>query len=235
MRIDIVTIFPEVFAPLESSIIGRARKNNLVDIRIWNLRDFVHPEDRHRKVDDAPYGGGRGMVFKCEPLFEAVKKIKEENAGSKVILTTPQGTLFTQEKAVVFSREKGLIIICGHYEGIDERVSSICDEEISIGDYTLTGGELPAMVMVEGVVRLLDGVLPGESPANDSFFSGLLDWPCYTRPEEYNGMKVPEVLLSGNHSRIEEWRKKQALMRTKERRPDLYRAYVERRETREED
>jgi tRNA (guanine37-N1)-methyltransferase len=228
MRIDILTIFPEMFTPLESSIIGRAREKKLVHIKIWNLRDFADPADRHRKIDDAPYGGGKGMVFKCEPIFKAVEEIKKENNDTKVILTTPQGLLFTQNKAKEFSKEEGIIIICGHYEGIDERVTSICDEEISIGDYILTGGELPAMVITEGVVRLLQGVLPEESFSYESFFEGLLDWPCYTRPEVFRGMKVPDVLLSGNHKKIEEWRQQQALERTKERKPELYEKYLKR-------
>ncbi|MCK9265533.1 tRNA (guanosine(37)-N1)-methyltransferase TrmD [bacterium] len=228
MRIDILTIFPEMFTPLESSIIGRAREKKLVYIKIWNLRDFADPADRHKKIDDAPYGGGKGMVFKCEPIFKAVEEIKKENNDAKVILTTPQGLLFTQNKAKEFSKEEGIIIICGHYEGIDERVTSICDEEISIGDYILTGGELPAMVVTEGVVRLLQGVLPEESFSYESFFEGLLDWPCYTRPEVFRGMKVPDVLLSGNHKKIEEWRQQQALERTKERKPELYKKYLKR-------
>jgi tRNA (guanine37-N1)-methyltransferase len=226
MRIDIISIFPEIFTPLESSIIDKAQKNNLVSIKIWDLRDFVSSKDRHRKVDDAPYGGGKGMVFKCEPIFKAVRKIKKENKRAKVILTTPQGELFTQKKAKDLSSEDGLIIICGHYEGIDERVTSLCDEEISIGDYILTGGELPAMVITESVVRLLKGVLPTESFSYDSFYTGLLDWPCYTRPEVYNKIRVPEILLSGNHKKISEWRLEQSLKRTKERRPDLYKEYL---------
>jgi len=226
MRIDILTIFPEMFAPLESSIISRARDKNLVAIKIWNLRDFADPGDKHKKVDDAPYGGGKGMVFKCEPLYKAVLKIKKENKKARVILTTPQGVLFNQKKARELSRQDGLIIICGHYEGVDERILSVCDEEISIGDYILTGGELPAMVITEAVVRLVDGVIAKESPVWESFSANLLDWPCYTRPEVFKGMKVPEVLLSGNHLKIEEWRKQQSIERTKERRPDLYKKYL---------
>ncbi len=226
MRIDILTIFPEMFAPLESSIISRARGKNLVTIKIWNLRDFVNPGDKHKKVDDAPYGGGKGMVFKCEPLYKAVLKIKKENKKARVILTTPQGVLFNQKKAGELSRQDGLVIICGHYEGVDERIVSVCDEEISIGDYILTGGELPAMVITEAVVRLVEGVIAKESPVWESFSANLLDWPCYTRPEVFKGMKVPEVLLSGNHLKIEEWRKQQSIERTKERRPDLYKKYL---------
>jgi len=227
MRIDILTIFPEIFLPLDVSIVKRAKEKGLVEIKIWNLRDFT--KDKHRKVDDEPYGGGKGMVLKCEPIFNAVEKIKEENKEAKVILTTPQGILYNQEMAKKLSKEKGLIIICGHYEGVDERVSSICDYEISIGDYILTGGELPAMVITDSVVRLIPGVLPEEAPVYDSFFDYLFDWPCYTRPAVFRGMKVPDVLLSGNHKKIEEWRKEKAIERTKERRPDLYRKFLTRR------
>ncbi|HNS33058.1 MAG TPA: tRNA (guanosine(37)-N1)-methyltransferase TrmD, partial [bacterium] len=172
------------------------------------------------------YGGGKGMVFKCEPLYKAVLKIKKENKKARVILTTPQGVLFNQKKARELSRQDGLIIICGHYEGVDERILSVCDEEISIGDYILTGGELPAMVITEAVVRLVEGVIAKESPVWESFSANLLDWPCYTRPEVFKGMNVPEVLLSGNHLKIEEWRRQQSVERTKERRPDLYKKYL---------
>ena len=227
MRIDILTIFPEIFLPLDVSIVKKAKEKGLVEIKIWNLRDFT--KDKHRKVDDEPYGGGKGMVLKCEPIFNAVEKIKEENKEAKVILTTPQGVLYNQEMAKKLSKEKGLIIICGHYEGVDERVSSICDYEISIGDYILTGGELPAMVITDSIVRLIPGVLPEEAPVYDSFFDYLFDWPCYTRPAVFRGMKVPDVLLSGNHKKIEEWRKEKAIERTKERRPDLYRKFLTRR------
>ncbi len=228
MRIDIITIFPEVFAPLGVSIVRRAIEKRAVEIKIWNLRDFT--KDRHKKVDDTSYGGGKGMVLKCEPIFAAVKHIKKENDKGKVILTTPQGSLFNQRMAKRLSGEAGLIIICGHYEGVDERVTSIVDYEISIGDYVLTGGELPAMVIVDCVVRLLPGVLPEEAPVYDSFSQYLLDWPSYTKPAVFKGMKVPGVLLSGNHKKIEQWRKEQAEKRTKERRPDLYRKYLKKQE-----
>jgi tRNA (guanine37-N1)-methyltransferase len=166
------------------------------------------------------------MVFRCEPLFDAVSRIKEENPYGKVILTTPQGSLFTQDTAKKFSSKKGLIIICGHYEGVDERIFSIVDYEVSIGDYVLTGGELPAMVIADCVARLIPGVLPDEAAVYDSFNGGLLDWPCYTKPEVFNGQSVPEVLLSGNHKKIAEWRIKQAEERTRKRRPDLYKKYL---------
>ncbi len=227
MRIDIITIFPEVFAPLKASILKRAEDKGFIEINIHNLRDFT--EDRHRKVDDAPYGGGRGMVLRCEPVFSAVEQVKKENKKAKIVLTTPQGKLFTQDAAKKLSKEKGLIIICGHYEGIDERVASIVDEEVSIGDYVLTGGELPAMVITDCIARLIPGVLPDEAPVYDSFHEYLLDWQCYTRPEVFKGMRVPEILLSGDHKKIELWRKKQALKRTQERRPDLYQKYLKAR------
>ncbi|MCM8777192.1 MAG: tRNA (guanosine(37)-N1)-methyltransferase TrmD [Candidatus Omnitrophica bacterium] len=228
MRIDIITIFPEIFVPLNISIVKRAIEKRAVEIKIWNLRDFT--KDKHKKVDDTPYGGGKGMVLKCEPIFAAVNYIKKENSKGKVILTTPQGYLFNQRMAKSLSGEEGLIIICGHYEGVDERVSSIVDYEISIGDYVLTGGELPAMVIVDCVVRLLPGVLPEEAPIYDSFSQFLLDWPSYTKPAIFKGMKVPEVLLSGNHKKIAQWRKEQAEKRTKERRPEIYKRYLKNQE-----
>ncbi|MGC8976947.1 MAG: tRNA (guanosine(37)-N1)-methyltransferase TrmD [Candidatus Ratteibacteria bacterium] len=224
MRIDIITIFPEIFAPLDVSIIKRAKEKKIVEIKIWNLRDFS--KDKHRKVDDKAYGGGKGMVLKCQPIFDAVERIKEENKESKVILTSPAGILFNQSLAKKLSKEKGLIIICGHYEGVDERVTEICDYEISIGDYILTGGELPAMVIVDSIVRILPGVLPEQAPIYDSFYNYLLDWPCYTRPKNYKGLKVPDILLSGNHREIEKWRRERAIERTKEKRPDLYEKYL---------
>ena len=224
MRIDIITIFPEIFTPLDVSIVKRAKKGKIVEIKIWNLRDFS--KDKHKKVDDKAYGGGKGMVLKCEVIYDAVERIKEENREGKVILTSPTGILYNQQIAKKLSEEKGLVIICGHYEGVDERVSKICDYEISIGDYILTGGELPAMVIVDSVVRLLKGVLPEDAPRYDSFYNYIFDWPCYTRPENFRGMKVPEVLISGNHKEIERWRRKMAIERTKEKRPDLYEKYI---------
>lgn len=224
MQIDIITIFPEVFTPLQSSILKRAAEKKLLEINVHDLRDFT--QDRHRKVDDTPYGGGRGMVLKCEPIFAAVECIRKKNKKGKVLLTTPQGRLFTQHTAKELSREAGLIIICGHYEGVDERVLSVVDEEVSIGDYVLTGGELPAMVIADCVARLMPGVLPEEAPVYDSFEKYLLDWECYTRPEVFKGMRVPDVLLSGNHKQIADWRRKQALERTRDRRPDLYKKYL---------
>lgn len=224
MRIDIITIFPEIFSPLEASIIKRAQDKGILEICIWNFRDFSR--NKHKKVDDAVYGGGKGMVLACEPIFLAVEEVKKHNPESLTILTCPQGEIFSQQKAKELSREKGLIIICGHYEGVDERVRTIVDCEISIGDYVLTGGELPAMVIVDCVVRLLPGVLPEEAPVYDSFFDCLLDWPCYTRPEEFRGLKVPDVLLSGDHKKIAQWRLNQAIERTKQKRPDLHEKFI---------
>ncbi|MCM8822061.1 MAG: tRNA (guanosine(37)-N1)-methyltransferase TrmD [Candidatus Omnitrophica bacterium] len=227
MRIDIITIFPEIFSPLDTSIVKRARSRGIIKLHLWNLRDFSR--DKHKKVDDAPYGGGKGMVLACEPIFLAIEKVKKHNSESLTILTSPQGEVFTQKKAEDLSKTKGLIIICGHYEGVDERVRAIVDYEISIGDYVLTGGELPAMVIVDCIARLLPGVLPEEAPKYDSFSDCLLDWPCYTRPEDFRGLKVPEVLLSGDHARIKAWRLKQSIERTKQRRPDLYARYLKKK------
>ncbi|MCX7916730.1 MAG: tRNA (guanosine(37)-N1)-methyltransferase TrmD [bacterium] len=224
MRIDIITIFPEIFTPLDVSIVKKAKEKRLVEIVIWNLRNFS--KDKHKKVDDKAYGGGKGMVLKCQPIYDAVENIKKENKEGKVILTSPTGEVFNQKLAKKLSQEKGLIIICGHYEGVDERVKKICDYEISIGDYILTGGELPTMVIVDSVVRLIKGVLPEDAPVYESFYNYIFDWPCYTRPKNFRGMKVPEVLLSGNHKEIEKWRKKIAIERTKEKRPDLYEKYI---------
>jgi tRNA (guanine37-N1)-methyltransferase len=221
MRIDIITIFPEIFTPLEKSIVKRAREAGRVEIVVHNLRDFT--SDFHRTVDDAPYGGGAGMVMKIEPLYDALEKIRgEAPEDAHVLLTSPQGKVFSQSMAVRLSEMKRLIVICGHYEGVDERVARhLCDEEVSIGDYVLTGGELPAMVMVDSVVRLLPGVIDEESLKSESFSGDMLDFPQYTRPREFRGWAVPDVLLSGNHKEIERWRREKALEKTREKRPDL--------------
>lgn len=220
MRIDVLTLFPEMFVgPLDVSIIQRARQAALLDVRIKNLRDYTH--DRHQTVDDRPFGGGPGMVLKPEPLFEAVEDLASDN--THVILTSPSGQVFNQARARELAQKEHLLLICGSYEGVDERVcQALVDEELSIGDYVLTNGGLPAMVIIEAVTRLLPGVLGHEeSAADESFSHGLLEYPQYTRPAEFRGMKVPEVLLSGNHAEIEKWRKQQASVRTAERRPDL--------------
>jgi tRNA (guanine37-N1)-methyltransferase len=220
LRIDIVTLFPELFqGPLSTSILGRACAQGLVEINPVDLRGYTH--DAHRTVDDKPFGGGPGMLMKVEPLFEALDDLKTD--GAKVILTSPQGEPFKQGIAGELARERHLIFICGHYEGVDERVKlALVDRELSIGDYVLTSGNLPAMVMIDALVRLLPGVLGcDESSVSESFSDGLLEYPQYTRPAEFRGMKVPEVLLSGNHAKIAEWRRQQAELRTRERRPDL--------------
>ena len=220
MKIDILTLFPEICrAPLSESMMKRAQENGIVDLRIHNLRDWT--TDKHHVVDDAPFGGGQGMVMKPEPIFAAVESLRKEN--SFVILMTPPGKSFTQSLAGNLSKHEHLIVVCGHYEGIDHRVTEhLIDMEISIGDYVLTNGAIAAAVLVDAVVRLLPGVLGHEqSSADDSFSAGLLEAAQYTRPAEFRGWKVPEVLLSGNHAEIAAWRKEQALRRTRENRPDL--------------
>ena len=220
MRIDIITLFPDIFfGPFKESIIGRAIKQGLVEINTVNLRKYTH--DERGTVDDKPYGGGPGMLMKVEPLFEAVEDLRTEQ--SLVILTSPQGKRFNQKMAVEMTAHDHLIIICGHYEGVDERVrAGLIDREISIGDYVLTSGNLAAMVMTDAIVRLLPGVLgSAESSVDESFANGLLEYPQYTRPVEFRNMKVPDVLLSGNHAEIAAWRLKQSQERTRQCRPDL--------------
>ncbi len=222
MKIDILTLFPEVCrAPLSESMMKRAQENGIVDLRIHNLRDWT--TDKHHTVDDAPFGGGPGMVMKLEPIFSAVESLRNEK--STVVLMTPQGERFTQTAAEKFAGSEHLVVICGHYEGIDHRViEHLVDAEISIGDYVLTNGAIAAVVLVDATVRLLPGVLGDEqSAAEDSFSAGLLEAPQYTRPAEFRGWKVPEILLSGNHAEIAAWRKNEALRRTRENRPDLLR------------
>src|ERR1700716_3806226 len=220
MQIDILTLFPEICrAPLSESMMKRAQENKIVDLRIHNLRDWT--TDKHHIVDDAPFGGGQGMVMKPEPIFAAVEELKSQK--SKIILMSPTGRRLEQEMATDLSHESHLIVICGHYEGVDHRViEHLVDLEISIGDYVLTNGAIAAVVVVDAVVRLLPGVLGHEhSAADDSFSSTLLEGPQYTRPAEFRGWKIPEVLLSGNHAEIAAWRKEQALKKTSENRPDL--------------
>jgi tRNA (guanine37-N1)-methyltransferase len=227
MKIDIVTLFPEICrAPLNESIMKRAQKNGIVDLYIHNLRDWT--TDKHHVADDAPFGGGQGMVMKPEPIFAAVEELRNPTSNiqhqtSKVVLMSPAGRRFGQEMAAQLSGESHLIIICGHYEGVDHRViEHLADLEISIGDYVLTNGAIAAVVLVDAVVRLMPGVLGHEQSAvDDSFNRGLLEAPQYTRPAEFRGWKVPEILLSGNHAEIERWRKEQAIKRTRENRPDL--------------
>jgi tRNA (guanine37-N1)-methyltransferase len=222
MRVDILTLFPEMFAgPFSSSIIKRAADKSLIGIHLHQIRDYTH--DKHHVVDDTPYGGGAGMVMKPEPVFEAVEAVKALAEGeSRVILLSPAGKLFTQAVAAELAQRSRLILIAGHYEGFDERVRSFIDDEISIGDYVVSGGELPAMVIVDAVARLIPGVLgSNESHVEESHSQGLLEYPHYTRPPEFHGMPVPDVLLSGNHAQIAKWRRKESLKRTLERRPDL--------------
>lgn len=223
MIIDVITIFPEMFeSVLNSSILKRAKHKGIIKINFFNPRDFT--TDKHRTVDESPYGGGGGMVMKIEPLVKCLKKIVSLRKKTRKILLTPAGEAFNQKKAIELSKKKNIAFICGHYEGIDERIKNYIDEEISIGDYVLTGGELPAMVITDSIVRLLPGALGNESSAeNESFMAGLLDFSHYTRPEKFEGYKVPKVLLSGNHKKIAEWRTEESLKRTKQRRPDLIR------------
>lgn len=220
MKIDVLTLFPGMFTgPLDESIVKRARTAGLLDLTIHNLRDYTH--DRHKTVDDRPFGGGPGMVLKPEPVFEAVEALAADE--TEVILLTPGGRVFDQSIARDLALKKHLLLVSGSYEGFDERIRvTLADDELSIGDYVLTNGALPAMVIIDAVTRLLPGVLGHDESAQDESFShGLLEYPQYTRPAEFRGMKVPDVLLSGNHAEIEKWRRDQALLRTSERRPDL--------------
>ncbi len=234
MLIEIVSVFPGLFRGVfTESILKRAQARGLVKIRVHDLRAFS--DDRHRKVDDAPYGGGPGMVMKPEPFFKAVRSICEKSSpGSRVIMLSPQGRLLTQGKLKELSRAGHLILLCGRYEGVDERVRLyLADEEISIGDYVLTGGEIPAMVLVDALVRLLPGVLNETSLQEESFARGLLEYPQYTRPQNFEGMNVPEILLSGNHENIKQWRHREALKRTLKLRPDLLQKKEETKGTKE--
>ena len=221
MKIDVLTLFPAMFAgPLDESIVKRARDAKLLDLKIHNLRDWTH--DRHKTVDDRPFGGGPGMLLKVEPLFEAIESLQREK--TRVILLSPSGRKFDQSIARELAQSDDLLLVCGSYEGFDERVrEALADDELSIGDYVLTNGALPAMVVIDAVARLLPGVLgDDESSRDESFSNGLLEYPQYTRPAEFRGMKVPDVLISGNHAEIARWRAEQARLRTQERRPDLF-------------
>ena len=220
MKIDVLTLFPAMFAgPLDESIVKRAREAGLLDLKIHQLRDWAH--DRHKTVDDRPFGGGPGMLLKVEPLFEAIESLQREK--TRVILLSPSGRKFDQSIARELAQQDDLLLVCGSYEGFDERVrEALADDELSIGDYVLTNGALPAMVVIDAVTRLLPGVLgDDESSHDESFSAGLLEYPQYTRPAEFRGMKVPDVLLSGNHAEIEKWRREQAKLQTQKQRPDL--------------
>lgn len=218
MKFDVLTLFPEMFEPLKQSIIKRASEKKLIDINLVNIRDFS--EDKHNKVDDTPYGGGAGMLMKPDVVDRAYNSVKSENA--KVIYLTPQGKMLNQKIVKDLSKQEHLILLCGHYEGIDQRIlDKIVDEEISIGNYVLTGGELPAMVLIDSVSRYVDGVLSDGSTSEESFSQGILEYPQYTRPETFEGVKVPEILQSGHHENINKWRRYQALKNTYYKRPEL--------------
>ena len=218
MRFDVLTLFPEMFETINHSILEKAQEKDLIKINITNIRDFS--ENKHNKVDDTPYGGGAGMVMQADVVYDAYNSIKDENA--KVIYLTPQGKVLNQKKVEELSKQEHLILLCGHYEGIDQRViDKIVDEEISIGDYVLTGGELPAMVLIDSVSRYVDGVLSKGSTSEESFSQGILEYPQYTRPETFEGVKVPEILISGHHENINKWRRCEALKNTYLKRPNL--------------
>lgn len=218
MRLDILTLFPEMFSPLKESIIKRAVDKNIVEVNIIQIRDFTL--DPHKKTDDIPYGGGAGMVMTPQPLYDAIMSVKTTN--SRVIYLSPRGRVFKQAIAKELASYEHLILVCGHYEGIDERIIELCvDEEMSIGDFVLTGGELPAMVVADAVIRLLNGAISAESLDEESFSNGLLEYPQYTRPQNFKGLEVPEVLLSGHHANIDKWRKQKSLEITQKNRPDL--------------
>lgn len=228
MKIDILTLFPEMLqSVLNTSIIGRAQSNDILDINIINIRDYS--SSKHKSVDDYPFGGGKGMVMQAQPIFSALHDIHAK--GNKTIYLSPKGQLFNQEKAIQLAKEDRLILLCGHYEGIDQRIIDYwVTEEISIGDYVLTGGEIPAMVVVDTVARMIPGVLSSEACyEEESIYSGLLEYPHYTRPRVYEDIEVPEILLSGNHGKIEEWRLQQSLKLTHERRNDLFRNYIKKK------
>ena len=219
MKFDVLTLFPEMFKSLDESIIGKAKEKNLIEINLINIRDFS--KDKHKKVDDTPYGGGAGMVIMPDVVYDAYSSINQKE-NAKVIYLSPQGKVLNQNKVKELSKENHLILLCGHYEGIDQRVlDEIVDEEISIGDYVLTGGELPAMVLIDSVSRYIEGVLNEESIKEESFSNKLLEYPQYTRPEEFRGIKVPEVLISGHHENIKKWRNEKSLEITRRKRPDL--------------
>ena len=218
MKFSVLTLFPDMFSPLKQSIIGKAIEDKKIELNLINIRDFS--KDKHKKVDDTPYGGGAGMVMKADVVYDAYEHIKDEKA--KVIFLSPQGKTLNQNKVKELATEEHIILLCGHYEGIDQRViDEIVDEEISIGDYVLTGGELPAMVLIDSVSRYVEGVLIKDSIKEESFTNNLLEYPQYTRPEIFHGIKVPEVLLSGHHENIKKWREEQSLKNTLQKRPNL--------------
>ena len=218
MKIDVLSLFPEMYeGVLSESIIKRAREKGIVEINIHNFRDYS--TDPHNKVDDTPFGGGAGMVLMCEPIFRCIENLKTKD--SIVIMLTPDGSVYNQKMALDLSLKKHLILLCGHYEGFDERIKSICDMFISVGDYILTGGEIPSMILIDSIVRLIDGAITKESLESESFNNKLLDYPTYTKPRNFRGMEVPDVLLSGDHKKIKEWRELEQIKKTKTLRPDL--------------
>ncbi len=219
MKVDILTLFPEMFAPLNESIIGRAKEAKKIQINIYDIRDYT--TNKHKKCDDYPFGGGAGMVMMPQPISDAIKSIDPEHKAKRIFMS-PKGSVFTQKKVKDLIEAKHVILLCGHYEGVDQRViDKYIDEEISIGDYVLTGGELPAMVITDCLARYVDGVISEDSLLEESFSSGLLEYPQYTRPQEFEGVKVPDVLISGNHQEVDKWRYNESLRITKEKRPDL--------------
>ncbi|MCI8655552.1 MAG: tRNA (guanosine(37)-N1)-methyltransferase TrmD [Clostridia bacterium] len=218
MKFNILTLFPEMFETMQKSVIGKAIEKGIIEINLINIRDFS--KDKHKKVDDTPYGGGAGMVIRPDVVYDAYRSIDSKNA--KVVYMTPQGKKLNQKKVEELSKEENIIVLCGHYEGIDQRViDEIVDEEISIGDYVLTGGEIPAMVLIDAVSRYVEGVISKESTSEESFSNGLLEYPQYTRPEIFNNKNVPEVLISGHHENIEKWRREKSFEITRKKRPDL--------------
>lgn len=223
MKIDILTLFPEMFAPLHASMLGRAEQKGILELKLTDIRDYT--QDRHLKTDETPFGGGAGMVMTCDPVFRALEAVEAER--KKIVYMSPKGKILDQETITALSRCNELVVLCGHYEGIDQRILEYWEiEEISIGDYILTGGEPAAIVLVDAVARMIPGVLKSEASAlEESVYSGLLEYPHYTRPREYRGMKVPDILLSGDHEKIAQWRLEQALRLTAKRRPDLFQAF----------
>lgn len=219
MKVDILTLFPEMFTPLEESIIGRAKESGKIEINVHNIRDYS--KNKHKNCDDYPFGGGAGMVMTPQPIADAIKAIDPDHKAKR-IFTSPKGSTFTQKRVKDLIEAEHIVILCGHYEGVDQRViDKYIDEEISIGDFVLTGGELPAMVITDCLARYVDGVISSESLMEESFSSGLLEYPQYTRPQEFEGMKVPSVLVSGNHAEVDKWRYNESVRITKEKRPDL--------------
>ncbi|HEY5575941.1 MAG TPA: tRNA (guanosine(37)-N1)-methyltransferase TrmD [Clostridiaceae bacterium] len=220
VRVDILTLFPEMFDIFNQSIIGKAKEKEIVSINTWNIRDYT--KDKHRKVDDYPYGGGAGMVMAAQPVVDCIRKVKDQNRG-KIIFLGPRGKTFNQEMAKELSKEEELVFLCGHYEGIDERIYKHIDMEVSLGDFVLTGGEMACIPVVDSILRLVPGVLASsESFTEESFYSGALEYPHYTRPSVFEGLAVPEVLMSGHHENVRKWRRAQSLIITRERRPDLF-------------